>query len=281
MKKLLYLIILIPSILQAYDAPYIIRNIQEGKDKFKAYATDENFYDIYGRLSLMVDNYSNQSIAGNKTFSNITVSSLTATNLIVTHSTITNITSTNANITNLTATNITTGGKTWQVIYSTVIVTATGLITVPVSGDTDIYWRISWDIVNGYAGAVAYGLNVNTTTTASDWGWEGLNANGTTIAAGRSVAGSANGFPIGTGVTSANANFVRGRAECRPKSGKKRMFEWTNTNTVFAAGANYVNDIQFGSACYAQTDAITQLRFMADQATGYGAGTFIMIEALR
>ena len=81
MKKLLLFLLLFPSL--CFAGPLSNYSpIPQNKDKLFKFDLDNEFQNIYGQLSVMVDNSSNQSIGGNKTFTgSVTVSSLTVTNL--------------------------------------------------------------------------------------------------------------------------------------------------------------------------------------------------------
>lgn len=206
---------------------------------------------------------STQTVTGGKYFTApSTITTLNSTNLKTTNFTATNSTTTNLVVTN----SIQTGGKHWEMIWSTQVVTAVSSITVTgLNGNVDgSYWikgiLISPDVTGGNLF-----VEISTDTDVNSYRYS---VNGSAI-------NTLRGFYFALAGTSANQNGTSQFTHVfEAKSGARRCMLGqidSDTGVYFTVTNKWLNTV----------DNITSLTFNKSTISAIGIGTIIEIWAKR
>lgn len=253
MKILSILLLFICSFAYALDKPYPIYNY---KGELNKKALIETVDDTYVRLGNTVDKTSNQSISGNKTFTGTTTIS-------------------SATITNLTVTNINTGGKHWELIFSSdTYVNSQSFVATGLNGNTDTEYDVICRIKSGTATGSYYYIQPNS-DSGVNYGAQYVRGDNSTASAARDSGTIL--FYLGVHTT---ANSIcLSRSLLYAKTGLVRTIITTSGSDMYA-GLAATAQVYIGS--WSNTDDnITSLKFGSGTANGFGVGSHFEIWALR
>jgi len=163
----------------------------------------------------------------------------------------------------------------WQEIYNTTLGAATTSVTISgLTGNSDVLYRLTARVVNGYNGAAGFHLRLNN-DTGTNYGYQYLNASDTSISAAK---GTATSLAYALGYSNALSRLTLSTILLFAKSGYVRTAIVKSTYDIVTTT---VSTMQMRGWSWNNTaDEITSLVILADQTDGLGIGTEIILERL-
>ena len=158
----------------------------------------------------------------------------------------------------------------WVKVYETTLSSPATSVTISgLAGDTDKEYMLECRIVNGYNGAVAYGLRPNN-DSGTNYGFQYLLGDNTTASAARNTN---NNMIIGEGTVLDDLSF--NDLIFQAKSGYLRTAIDKQMRSI--SGTTVARIMMFGHSWNNTVDEITSLVVLANQVGGIGVGSNIVL----
>jgi len=200
----------------------------------------------------------------------ITASEIAASTITATELNVSQLDAISANVGTLTAGTITSGitlDSSWRKIYdNTLTADATSVTLSSLTGDTAKHYFISCKWIRKGAGTDNFGIQPNSDTGVSNYGWRTIYSDGNGYS-------DMTWFMLWMGRADTDGYISQGHGFLQAESGHTRTLIGEMIRNIDPAGKTFTGFYAMGDTWWNTADEITSLKFLCEVATGLKIGT--------